>query len=184
MKFYQVFKVISQFQQNIIDFVHIGISSFDGPSDFMRIQIGWSESKEDWTKSWVHFWFSFASKSRLRVVDFIFWFTFWDLVYLLAGRACRCCFSPVLCDLLLNIHITERLVQLPTLHAFSLPPLLLLLPTWSIAYCVGKKSPFGNCLFHKLSGDTKGLNAVFLSHLFWKLCYWTHLNQWAQCCLQ
>lgn len=102
----------------------------------------------------------------------------------LRAELCRCCFSPVLCDLLLNIHITERLVQLPALHAFSLPPLLLLLPTWSIAYCVGKKSPFGNCLFHKLSGDTKGLNAVFLSHLFWKLCYWTHLNQWAQCCLQ
>lgn len=37
IKLYQVFEGMAQ---NIIDFVQIGVSSLDGPSDCMRIQSG------------------------------------------------------------------------------------------------------------------------------------------------
>lgn len=49
----------------------------------------------------------------------------------------------------LIICITERFMQLPVIHLPPMP-LLLLLPTRGIEYFVRKKSPFGNCLFHKL----------------------------------
>lgn len=171
------------FQHDTIYFLQIGVSSLDGSFDWVRIQIGWNESKKDGYESWVHFWFSFASESSVWCVDFIFWFIVWglvspcgqsfvDIAFLLPCAICCLIYASLkgLCDCLPS--------------TFPLPPLLLLLPTWGIEYFVRKKSPFGNCLFHKLSADTKGLDAVFLSHLFWKLCYWTHLNQWAQCCLQ
>lgn len=126
----------------------------------------WPQGNSNWVK-WI--------QRRLRWILSSFlickWIQCYDcwfhiLVYTLRFEPCSCCFSMALCMVCCLIYTQLKGCAAAHPPCFPLPPLLLLLPTWSIIYCIAKKSPFGNCLFHKLSGDTKGLNAVFLSHLF------------------
>lgn len=111
----------------------------------MRIQIGWNESKKDGAESWVHFGFHLQVNPVLSALISYFG-SVWGLV-----SPCGQSFVDVaLCNLLFNICITERFVWLPVIYT-PLPPLLLLLPTWSIVYFVRRKALleiayFINCL--------------------------------------
>ena len=42
---------MAQFQHKTIYFLQIGVNSLDGPFDWVRIQIGWNESKKDGDES-------------------------------------------------------------------------------------------------------------------------------------